>query len=100
MTTALTGTSGLFTRLFKVADLPQAINHFRGVNPSSVSPHPLDWLPPDEDHELRYAYPRNPRDVPRAAGSTSTLLRQVQAALEQTREFKWARRQMAQARGF
>jgi hypothetical protein len=84
----------LFTRLGKVTALPQAINHFPGVNPSSAS-HPLDWLPPDEDHELRYAHPRNPRDVPRSSGSIGMLLRQVQAALEQTREFKWARRQMA-----
>jgi len=60
-------------------------------------PHPLDHLPADEDSPLRYSYPRDPRNAPRAAGPrgmSNPLARQALAALEQTREWQFLERMM------
>jgi hypothetical protein len=71
----------------------------------------MHYQPPDDDHDAvrRQVYLANGLPLPEAEPShqpellaewANPLARQVAAALEETKEFKWARRQMAQARGF
>jgi hypothetical protein len=62
-----------------------------------MAPHPLDHLPADEDFPLRFTYPRDPRIAPRSAGPrglASPLARQVLAAVQQTKEYKFLERMM------
>jgi hypothetical protein len=65
--------------------------------PGPVPPHPLDGSDPDLDFPARFTYPRDPRNAPRAAGPrglASPLARQVLAAVQQTKEYKFLERMM------